>query len=167
MTKSHRKTIWRRSNTQCQKYSITTNELQTLPELHGEMQSAIVNTHFYVPDQIQIVADHELPLIKQISQEEFKRLYEVKSKLTVPLQSFDVISLFHIDKASVRQSHQTYWHQIITTFICAVAFLGVKHLPLRSPLRNVGTHCLSPDTFHEPSTTAQNPSPPPAEKRRR
>ena len=60
-----------RNATKC---SLTTNEFQTLPEIRGEIQSTIVNTHFYVPDQIQIVADHEIPLIKQISPEEVTRL---------------------------------------------------------------------------------------------
>jgi hypothetical protein len=61
------------------KCTITINELQTLQELHGEIQSTIVITHFYVPDQIEIVADHEIPLIKQISPEEVTRLDDVKS----------------------------------------------------------------------------------------
>ena len=85
-----------RNATKC---SITTNELQTLRELRGEIQSTIVNTHFYVPDQIQIV-DHEIPLIKQISPE-VTRL-EVKSKVMLPSQSY-VNSLFHIEQASARQ----------------------------------------------------------------
>ena len=95
-----------RNATKC---SITTNEFQTLPEIRGEIPSTIVNTHFYVPDQIQIAADHEIPLTKQISPEEVTRLDEVKSKVMVPSQSYDVNSLFHIEQASARQSHQTYW----------------------------------------------------------
>ena len=89
-----------RNATKC---SITTNELKTIPELHGEIQSTIVNTHFYVPEQIQIVADHEIPLIKQVTPEEVTRLDEVKSKVMMPSQSFDVNSLFHIEQASARQ----------------------------------------------------------------
>ena len=66
-----------RNATKC---SITTNEFQTLPEIRGEIQFSVANTHFYVPDQIQIVADHELPLIKQISPEEVTRLVQVEVK---------------------------------------------------------------------------------------
>ena len=153
-----------RNATKC---SITTNELQTLPELRGEIQSTIVNTHFFVPDQIQIVADHEIPLIKQISPEEITRLDEVKSKVIVPSQSYYVNSLFHIEQASARQPPQTYWHQIATMSICAVAILGVISLSLRSPLRNLATLYLSSNPVHEPSTTAQNPSPLPPEPKRR
>ena len=93
-----------RNATKC---SITTNGFQTLPEIRGEIQSTIVDTHFYVPDQIQIAADHEIPLTKQISPEEVTRLDEVKSKVMVPSQSYDVNSLLHIEQASARQSHQT------------------------------------------------------------
>jgi len=145
-----------RNATKC---SITTNEFQTLPEIRGEIQSTIVNTHFYVPDQIQIVADHEIPLIKQISpEEEVTRLDEVKSKVKVPSQSYDVNSLFRIEQASARRYHKTYRHQITTISVCAVAILGVIYLSLRTPLRNLATRCLLPNTVHEPSTTAQNPS---------
>ena len=151
-----------RNATKC---SITTNEFQTLPEIRGEIQSTVVNTHFYVPDQIQIVADHEIPLIKQISpEEEVTLLDEVKSKLMVPSQSYDVNSLFHIEQASARQSHKTYWYLIATMSVCAVR---VIYLSLRSPLRNLATRCLLPNTVHEPITTAQNPSPLPPRPRRR
>jgi hypothetical protein len=52
------------------KCSITTNKLRTLSEIHGGMHSTIDATHFYIPDKIMVVADHEVPLIKQITPEE-------------------------------------------------------------------------------------------------
>ena len=54
--------------------TITTNELRTLPELHGKTQSAVSSTHIYVPDKISIVADHEIPLIKELLPPEVKQL---------------------------------------------------------------------------------------------
>jgi hypothetical protein len=42
------------------------------------------------------VADHEISLIKQITPEEFARLDDLKPKVMVPSQTFDVNSLFHI-----------------------------------------------------------------------
>ena len=147
--------------------SITTNDFQTLTKHHGDIKSEIITMYFYVPDEIQIVADHDVPLIKQISPEEVTRIDEVKSKVMAPSQSFDVKSLFAIEQASVRQSHQTYCHQIATMSIYAVPILAVIYLSLRIPLRNLATRCLSPNTVHELSTTAQNPSPLPPEPRRR
>jgi len=79
-----------------QRCSIITNELRTLPELHARTQSAVSSTHIYVPDKISIVADHEIPLIKELLQAEVKQLEDVKSKVMVPSHSFDVDSLFHI-----------------------------------------------------------------------
>ena len=105
--------------------SITTNDFQTLTKHHGDIKSEIITMYFYVPDEIQIVADHDVPLIKQISPEEVTRIDEVESKFMVLSQSFDVNSLFPIKQASVRQFHQTNWHQIATMLICAVASLGV------------------------------------------
>ena len=153
-----------RNATKC---SITT-EFQTLPEVRGEIQATVVNTHFYVPDQIQIVADHEIPLIKQVSpEEEVTRLDELKSNVMVPSQSYEVNSLFQIEQASARQSHQTYWHQISTMLVCAVDILGVINLSLLSLLRNLAARCLLLKTVQEPCTTAQNPSYLPPEPKRR
>ena len=107
-------------------------------------------------------------MIKQISpEEEVTQLDEVKSKVMMPSQSYDVNSLFHIEQASARQSHITYWYHIATMSVCAVAILGVIYLSLRSPLRNLATRCLLPNMVHEPSTTAQNPSLLPPEPKRR
>ena len=70
--------------------SSTTNELRTLPELHGEIQPTISSTPIYIPDKISIVSDHVIPLIKEISPAEVKQLDDMKSKVMVPSQSFDV-----------------------------------------------------------------------------
>jgi hypothetical protein len=72
------------------------------------MHSTIDATHFHIPDKISVVADHEIPLIKEITPEEVARLYDVKSKVMVPSQTFDVNSLYHINQASLRQRRQTF-----------------------------------------------------------
>ena len=73
-----------------------------LPELHGEIQENIDHANFYVPDQLSIVANHEVPLIQETSSEEVARLDEVKSKDVMPSQSFDIDSLFHMRQTSLR-----------------------------------------------------------------
>jgi len=90
--------------------SIITNDIRTSPELHGEMQQNIDNTKFYIPDQPSIVADHEIPFIRETSPEKVARLDEIKSKVVVPSQTIDIDSLFHIRRTSSRQAQQTYWY---------------------------------------------------------
>ena len=142
--------------------SITTNELRALPELHGKTQSAISSTHIYVPDKISIVADHEIPLIKQLLPAEVKQLEEVKSKVMVPSQSFDVDSLFHIrvKQATLHQTHQTYWKLIAISTVCDIAIRGILFLSFRSSLHNMATRCFFSRTVPEPSTAEHNPSSP-------
>ena len=148
------------------KCSITTNELRTLPELHGEIQSTIDNIHFYIPDHISVVADHEITLIKETSSE-ILRLDDVKSQVVMLSQDFDVDSFSHIRQSSLRQTHQTCWHLMATTSICVVDILEILYLSLHFSLRDMATCCFSSITVPEPSTTEQNPSSLPPEPRRR
>jgi len=105
--------------------SIITNDIRTSPELHGGMQENIDNTKFYIPDQTSIVVDHEIPFIRETSPQEVTHLNEIKSKVVVPSQTFDINSLFHIRQTSSRQAQQTYWHLTVTSTACAVAMLSV------------------------------------------
>jgi hypothetical protein len=147
--------------------SIITNDIRTSPELHGEMQENIDNTKFYIPDQPSIVADHEIPFISETSPEEVAGLDEIKSKVVVPSQTFDIDSLFHIRQTSSRQAQQTYWHLIVTITACAVAILSVLYFSLRSYLRNTVTCYSSANKSLEPGTSEQDTSPLPSEPRQR
>ena len=46
-----------------------------LPVDSGKTQSAVSSTHIYVPDKISIVADHEIPLIKEGSTAQTHQTY--------------------------------------------------------------------------------------------
>jgi len=107
--------------------SIITNDIWTSPELHGDMQEDIDNTKFYIPDQPSIVADHEIPFIRETSQEEIARLDEIKSKVVVPPQTFDIDSLFNTRRTSLRQAQQTYWHLTVTSTACTIALFSVLY----------------------------------------
>jgi len=98
--------------------AIITNDIRTSQELQGEMQENIDNAKFYIPDQPSIVADHEFPFISETSPEEVARLDEVRSKVVVPSQNFDIDSHFHIRQTSSRQTQQTYWHLILFPLLC-------------------------------------------------
>jgi len=147
--------------------SIITKDIRTSPELHGEMQENIDNTKFYITGQPSIVADHEFPFISETSPEEFARLDEIKSKVVVLSQIFDIDTFFHIRQTSSRQAQQTYWHLTVTSTACAITMLSVLYFSLRSYLRNLVTCYSSPNKSLEPGTSEQDPSPLPPEPRQR
>jgi len=106
--------------------SIVTNEIRTSPELHGEMQENIDSSKFYISDQLCIVADHEIPL-KIETTPEVARLNEVKSKVVVLSQTFDINSIFKIRQISLPQAQQAYLHLIVTTSVCKIAIVSVLY----------------------------------------
>jgi hypothetical protein len=126
------------------------------------MHSTIDATHFYIPDKIS-VADNEIPPLKEITPREAARLDDVKSKVMLPSQTFDVNSLYHINQASLRQGRQTFWHLIVTTSFCAVAVMIILYLSLRSLY---ATYLQTFATRSIPEPTEQNPSQPPEPKPR-
>ena len=139
--------------------SIATEEFRTLPELHGSMQTTLDITHLYIPDKVSTVADHEIPLLEQITQKEIQQIDEVRSRVTTHAQSFDVNSLFHLRQVSLYQEQRTFWHLIATTIVCALAILGILYLSLRSYVQHSITSCHSTNTTVEPNTVMLNPLP--------
>jgi len=75
--------------------SIITEEIRTLPELHGQVQEKNDTGKLCILVKLPIVANHEIPLMQETSPEEVVLLDEVKSKVVIPSHSFDE-SLFHI-----------------------------------------------------------------------
>ena len=138
--------------------SITTNEVRTLPELQGTAQVNLQTSQIYIPDKIDVVANHEIPLLEQITPDAFAQLDEIRSKTMVPSQTFEVDSLLHIQQASLREEQRTHWYLIITPVVCTVAILGILCLSLRSYIHAFITRCYSPNTTSVPSTTDPNPS---------
>ena len=89
-----------RNASQC---SIATHEVRTLPKLQGTAQANLETSHIYIPDKINVVANHEIPLLEQISPGAVAQLHEIRSKTMVSSPSLDVHSIFHIQQASLRE----------------------------------------------------------------
>ena len=121
----------------------------------------------YHHHQPSIVGDHEIPFIRETSPEEVTRLDEIKCKVVVPSQTFNIDSLFHIYQTYTRQAQQTYWHLIVTSTACAVTLHSVLYFSLCSYLRNIVTCCSSATKSLKPSTSEQDTSPLPHEPKRR
>jgi len=138
---------------------MTTEELRTFPELHGSMQTTLNTPYFYIPDKVSTVADHEIPLLEQITPREVQQIDEVRSRVITPSQTFDVYSLFHLRQVSFHQEQRTFWHLILTTTVCALAILGILCFSLLSHVHNFVPCCHSTNTTIETSTVTSNPSP--------
>jgi len=139
--------------------SIATEEFRTLSELHGSMQTTLDTPHLYIPDKVSTVADHEIPLLEQITPKEIQQIDEVRSRVTTYAQSFDVNSLFHLQQVSLYQEQCTFWHLIVTTIVCTLAILGILYLSLRSYMQHSIPSCHSTNTTVEPNTVTLNPLP--------
>ena len=110
------------------------------------MQTTLDTPHLYVPNKVSTVADHEIPLLEQITPKEIKQIDEVRSRVTTHAQSFDVNSLFHFRRASLQQEQRTFWQLLITTTVCALAILGILYLSLRSYVQHFIQCCRFTNT---------------------
>ena len=54
--------------------SILTNEMDTLPELHGDSHVTFETPHMFVPDKASIITDHEVRLLHEITTAPVKQL---------------------------------------------------------------------------------------------
>ena len=70
--------------------SITAEELRTFPQLHGSMQTTLDTPYCYIQDKVSTVADHEIPLLEQITPSEVQQFDEVSSRVITSSQTFDV-----------------------------------------------------------------------------
>jgi len=139
--------------------SVTTDEFRTFPELHGSKQTTLDTPHCYIPDKVLTVADHEIPVLEQITRKEIQQIDEVRSRVITPSQTFGVDSLFHLPQVSLQQEQRIFWHLVVTTIVCTLAILGILCFSLRSHAHNFIPCCHSPNTTIEPSTVTLNPSP--------
>jgi hypothetical protein len=147
--------------------SITTHEFRTLPELHGETQATTYTDQLYVPDRLSIVAEHELPLIQVVAPEEAARLDEINSNVMMTSQTINTGTLFHIQQASMRQEHRTYWHIVISITIYIATILVILCTSLRTQLCNLVARCFSKPSSPEPGTVERDPTPLPPEPKQR
>jgi len=109
-------------------------------------------------DKVSTIADHEIPLLEQITPKEIQKIDEVRSRVFTPSQTFNVDSFFHLRQVSLHQEQLTFWHLIVTTTVCTLAILETLYFSLRSHVHNFIPCCHSTNTTIEPSTVTSNPS---------
>jgi hypothetical protein len=99
----------------------------------------------YASDKIAVIAGHELRALEEIIPPEVMRLDKVKftSEVTAPHHITDVITLLHVNRASLRREQRAFWHIIILTVLCALTVLGFLYYPLRSRVCRIISTCKS------------------------
>jgi len=88
--------------------SILTNEIYTLPELHGDSHTTFDTSHMFVPDKASIITDHEVRLLDEIMTAPVKQLNAVKSQVMASQQTMDFDSLLHAHYTSLHRERQSY-----------------------------------------------------------
>ena len=139
--------------------SVTASEFQTLPELLGDTQATLNVPQLYVPDKIAVIASHELQALEEMMPPEIVRLDAVTSGVAAPRQIYDVDSLLHVNRFSLRREQRWHWYIIIITVLYTSTILGLLCFSLRSHLPHL-SNCWTRNSVPTSDTTYQNPSTP-------
>jgi hypothetical protein len=134
---------------------ISTNDVYTLPELHGSTHATLDNPHIYLPPKISIVSHHEAKLLEEITPTEIQRLDAIKSQVMSSPHIHDVESLFHAHNIPSRREQRTYWHQIMNTTLCAAIIIGVLLFSFNFYLRYKSVCCYSNRTVLKTNSEEQ------------
>ena len=107
------------------RYSITSDEFQIFPELHGITQKKVSVPTLHLPDNITVVTDFELQQLKDIPPLETHQPKDVNDRVITSLQTYDAESLLHARQTLLLQEKQTNNLLIITTSLCAIQIISI------------------------------------------
>jgi len=118
-------------------------------------------SHFYIPDKLSIVAEHEVKLIEEAMPAAVEQLNEIKTKLTETQLTYDLDSLLHTHRTSLHQWQQTQWHFIIALSFSAVSVLVILSFMFRSHIMKLILKCCpAKKTEQKPIEQTSSPHPP-------
>ena len=120
--------------------SLTTADVQTLPEFLGRTSTTIEATHFYVSDAIKIMAPHELQAIEKTMPLGTAQLDEIQSQVVMPHHMNDIGPLIHFSRTAERREQQWRWFLILPTAFCTLIVLCFIYYTVRFYLRRI---CLT------------------------
>ena len=119
--------------------SITSDEFQIFPELHGTTQTKVSVPTLHLPDNITVVTDFELQQLRDILPLETQKLTEVHDRVITSLQTYDVESPLHARQTSLLQEKRN--NIIITTSLRTIPIISILCFVLYSHLR-YGRYCV-------------------------
>ena len=129
--------------------SILTHEIYTLPELHGASHAPFDTPNMFVPDKASFITVHKVRLLDEIMTAPVKQINTVKSQVMASQQTLDIDSLMNAHY-TLHREHQSYWHLVITTSLCAVAAVAILCCSLCSSLCRRFSHCFFQHTPQTP-----------------
>ena len=103
---------------------LTTDKFQTLPDTIGNTQATIDPTKLYVPDQVAIVANHELQALEEAIPPEIAQLDDVRSRVAIPRRIIEMVSLLSTSSITTRREQRSYWHLVTLTVLCVITVLA-------------------------------------------
>ena len=103
--------------------SIASREVRTLPELSRTDFTRLDTPMIHIPDISAMLAIQEAPRIEEALPAATKELDDIKTRLSSSRQEFDVDTLMHIRRTSLRRDKQQHWYQIVTLSFCAITIL--------------------------------------------
>ena len=140
---------------------ITTGEIRKLPDLQRTTQTELHSLRFYIPDKSSIVAEHEVKLLEEATPETVQQLDKLRSQLTKSQLTFDLDSLLHIPRTSLRQERRTHWHFLLAIILSSVFILVILLLLFCSCFIRLALHyCSANRTEQKAIEQTSSPHPP-------
>ena len=136
---------------------LTTDKFQTLPDIIGNTQATIDPTKLYAPDQVAVVANHELQALKEAIPSEIAQLDDVRSRVATPRRIIDMDSLLSTSKITTRREERSCWHLITLTVLCVITVLAFIVYSLKSYTHKMIARCMTQQNTSNPNTTKSNP----------
>jgi hypothetical protein len=82
---------------------VTSDGLETLPELHGATQTELDAPKFYLPENITVATDYEIQQLQSITPTDVQQLNDIHTRMSTLQQTFDMDSLLHVHHTSLIQ----------------------------------------------------------------
>jgi hypothetical protein len=125
-------------------------------ELLGATRTELQAPQIYVPNQLPIMADHEIQQLEEIAPAVLRDLDNIGWHATTLRRTLDIDSHISMHHVTQSQRSQLRWYSIIVASISAIAILGVIYLRSRPYLHFLLCITAKPkDPFR--TTSATNP----------
>jgi len=142
------------STSQC---LLTTDKFQTLPDIIGNTQATIDPTKLYVPDQVAIVANHELQALEEAIPSEIAQLDDVRFRVAIPRRLIDMDSLLSTSRITTRREQRSYWHLVTLSVLCVITVLAFIVYSLKPYTHKMFARCMTRQNTSSQNTTESNP----------
>jgi len=140
---------------------LTTDQIQTPPEILGTAQFTLDATGIYVPDHVPIATSHEMQELQEAIPSEVQRFSDITSRIAMPRKVVDMHSLLSTSRTLDRHEQRSNWH-LITLISLGIKILTFLPYFLKTCQSKLSSYSLARSNTpqqgaHEPRTTANVP----------